>query len=373
MKRIGACLAVFVLLRLAASAQTLPELFQKAKAQVKGESWTDALKTLERLEAEAARPGNEGREAPARRADRVLPRRLRGEPRQAEKAQADFAAFLALQPNATMDPSMYSKKAIAAFRGGARLSTCLRPRPADGRPAMFAAFQEFKLPPNSGEQVNEALGRRSDPLDHDGRGEADAGRELSFGGGAGRSSSRSSGSRAIRSPAIPDNSYQARRSSGAWRFADAHFVQAEGDAGQHDGPRHGVRPARAADLRRAQAAPRRRRRLGRGGPGRREVAEPAMRCRIAGPTASSSGHAASAAADTVHRSGDAGHRLRPQLARGLALPQGAPAQGRPLPAGRRRVHHPEGLRRRACCSATRRRWRRSTRRASGRRRARNDP
>ncbi len=32
---------------ISARAQTLPELFQKAKAQVKGEAWQDALKTLE--------------------------------------------------------------------------------------------------------------------------------------------------------------------------------------------------------------------------------------------------------------------------------------------------------------------------------------
>ena len=59
MKRIGAVFAAFLLFSAASPAQTLPELFQKAKAQVKGESWAEALKTLEKLDAEAALPGNE--------------------------------------------------------------------------------------------------------------------------------------------------------------------------------------------------------------------------------------------------------------------------------------------------------------------------
>ncbi len=98
------------------SAQSLPELFQKAKAQVKGESWSEGLRTLEKLEVESAKPGNETArpqlEAPMAFYRGVCEANLG----MAEQAQADFEAFLALQPNASMDPSMYSKKAIEAFR-----------------------------------------------------------------------------------------------------------------------------------------------------------------------------------------------------------------------------------------------------------------
>jgi len=62
MRRLGALAAVSILLNVCvAAAQTLPELFQKAKAQVKGESWQNALKTLSLLEAEASKPGNDAR------------------------------------------------------------------------------------------------------------------------------------------------------------------------------------------------------------------------------------------------------------------------------------------------------------------------
>ena len=157
MCRLAARLAAAALfLTVTVSAQTLPELFQKAKAQVKGESWNEAMKTLALLEAESAKPGNETAraqlEAPMAFYRGVCEANLG----QAEKAQADFETFLAQKPNATMDPSMYSKKAIAAFEA-ARQNTA-PPDVSDGRPSIFLAFQEFKLPPNSGEQVNENWG-----------------------------------------------------------------------------------------------------------------------------------------------------------------------------------------------------------------------
>ena len=61
MRRLGASAAGSILLALAASlpAASLPELFHKAKAEIKGESWSPALQTLGALEGEAAKPGNE--------------------------------------------------------------------------------------------------------------------------------------------------------------------------------------------------------------------------------------------------------------------------------------------------------------------------
>ena len=158
MRRPGATFAAF-LFAASISAQSLPELFQKAKAQVKGESWSEGLKTLEKLEVEAAKPGNEAAQqqlqAPIAFYRGVCEANLGN----ADKAKADFSTFLELQPGASMDPSMYSKKAIAAFQS-ARKGQAAPPagNESDGRPAMFVAFQEFKLPPNAGEQVNEKWG-----------------------------------------------------------------------------------------------------------------------------------------------------------------------------------------------------------------------
>ncbi len=228
MRRPGATFAA-LLFAASISAQPLPELFQKAKAQVKGESWTEALKTLDALEAEAARPGNEAAQqqlaAPTAFYRGVCEANLGN----AEKAQDDFSTFLELQPGASMDPSMYSKKAIAAFQA-ARKGQAAPPagNESDGRPAMFVAFQEFKLPPNAGEPVNEKWG--DGPVkwimtDEEKRAWA----ELSSGGEWQEFVDKFWEARNPR-PGNPDNSYETtfdRRVA----FADSRFAEAEGTRG----------------------------------------------------------------------------------------------------------------------------------------------
>ena len=155
MRRFGAFAAVSILLAAAsAPAASLPELFQQAKSQVKGESWAQALATLSALEAEAGRPGNEAARqqlaAPLAFYRGVCEANL-GD---VEDARVHFAEFLTLEPNAAMDPAMYSKKAIAAFQA-ARKNAAPAPSPeSDGQSSVFQAFQEFKLPRNPGETVN---------------------------------------------------------------------------------------------------------------------------------------------------------------------------------------------------------------------------
>jgi GWxTD domain-containing protein len=148
----------FFLLAPFLTAQTLPELFYKAKAQVKGESWIEAMKTLDRLEAESAKPGYETArqqlEAPMAFYRGVCEANLG----QTEKATADFEAFLALQPNASLDPSMYSKKAIAAFEAARRRASSAQQTGSSGKHSLFVAFQEFKAPPNSAEPAGSLWG-----------------------------------------------------------------------------------------------------------------------------------------------------------------------------------------------------------------------
>jgi GWxTD domain-containing protein len=69
-----------------------------------------------------------------------------------DKAEADFERFLAVQPNTSMDPSMYSKNAIAAFEA-ARKNLVSPSDSGKGKPSLFLAFQEFKTPPNSADQA----------------------------------------------------------------------------------------------------------------------------------------------------------------------------------------------------------------------------
>jgi GWxTD domain-containing protein len=155
MQRPGSALAV-LLFSATLSAQSLPELFHKDKAQVKGESWQPALATLDQLDTESAKPGNETTrqqlEAPMAFYRGVCEANLG----HAEKAEADFEAFLALQPRASMDPSMYSKKAIAAFEAARKNAGKSGADDDEKQPAMFVAFQEFKMPPNASEPLTAA-------------------------------------------------------------------------------------------------------------------------------------------------------------------------------------------------------------------------
>ncbi len=151
MSRLGVRLVmvVFFLLSVPLSAETLAALFQKAKAQVKNQSWHDALATLDQLDVESARPGNE----PARQ-QLVAPIAFyRGVCEanldQAEKAEADFATFLQANPGSTIDKVAYSKKAVAAFEAADRDAA------PHGSLSLAQRFEEFKASPNTGEKPDE--------------------------------------------------------------------------------------------------------------------------------------------------------------------------------------------------------------------------
>ncbi len=132
-------------------AESLGDLFQKTKAQVKGGQWAEALKTLDALDAEASKPGNESY------------RRQLGGPTafyrgvceanlgRTDEARASFQAFLAETPSASIDPSMYSKQAVAAFEQARRSGGEAAAPPAipSGGPSLFQKYQEFRPPPNA--------------------------------------------------------------------------------------------------------------------------------------------------------------------------------------------------------------------------------
>jgi GWxTD domain-containing protein len=156
MRRFGAFAAGSILLALSTglSADALPQLFHKAKAQIRGESWTDALRTLDALETEASRPGNDSARAQLAAPLAFYRGVCEANLGRADEARRHFAVFLLLEPNASMDPSMYSKRAVAAFQA-ARMTAPPPPEAdADGSGSVFQAFQEFKLPRNPGEPVN---------------------------------------------------------------------------------------------------------------------------------------------------------------------------------------------------------------------------
>jgi GWxTD domain-containing protein len=134
-----------LLLAAASAAQTIPELFGRLKAEVQAGAWADGLKTLDALDAEAGKPGNETTKpqlaGPLAFYRGVCNANL------GKKAEAvqHFAAFLKLQPNATIDSAVYSKKAVAAFEKAQK-------QEAERAPSLAEAYKEFQPPADMKEQ-----------------------------------------------------------------------------------------------------------------------------------------------------------------------------------------------------------------------------
>ena len=157
--RFLALVLVLIASPLVANAQTLQELFQKAKAQVKGEAWHEALKTLDSLDAEAAKPGNEGAKQQLIGPSAFLRAVCDANLGNTDIAKQEFTTYLKVNPNANLDPSMYSKKAIAAFDEARKASAPAETdAAADNNASLFTRYQEFKPPANISEPAGEKWG-----------------------------------------------------------------------------------------------------------------------------------------------------------------------------------------------------------------------
>ena len=128
------------LIAVAGAAQSVPELFQKVKDQVKAQSWKDALATMEAVDLEAGRPANQKfqpqLEAPLAFYRGVCDANLD----RVDDAAADFETFLLLQPDASIDQSLYSAKAAAAFEQA-------KAGMAASKPSLSRAYRQFPPAP----------------------------------------------------------------------------------------------------------------------------------------------------------------------------------------------------------------------------------
>jgi GWxTD domain-containing protein len=157
MSRLGSRLVILVsfLLSVPLSAGTLSDLFDQAKAQVKSQSWQEALTTLDRLEAESVRPENETFHeqlvAPIAFYRGVCEANLD----RTGKAEADFAIFLQAQPGSRIDKTTYSKKAVNAFEAAIRLAAhdaATKEAASQSSVSLLRRFEEFRSPANLGEK-----------------------------------------------------------------------------------------------------------------------------------------------------------------------------------------------------------------------------
>ncbi len=158
MRRILTPSLLLLLVAVSAAAATLPSLFHQAKEQFRLAAYADCLATLDRLEAESKLPGNEAYRAqlaPGLAFYRGASQAALG---RTDEARSNFETFLAYQPNASLDPSIYPPRVIAALeetRKGLQ-------KPAPGQPAAtgpaqtgsfaaaYRAFSARELPVSDG-------------------------------------------------------------------------------------------------------------------------------------------------------------------------------------------------------------------------------
>jgi GWxTD domain-containing protein len=133
------------------AAETVPELFTKVKEQVKAEKWNDALVTMEVIDTEAAKPANKQYQAPLEGPLAFYRGVCEASLGNADKAQADFEAFLRTKPDAGIDDKIYSKKAVAAFAAAQKSI-------ASAGPSIARAYADFKAPAKASEPASAAWG-----------------------------------------------------------------------------------------------------------------------------------------------------------------------------------------------------------------------
>jgi GWxTD domain-containing protein len=136
-------------------AATLPELFQKAKEEVKLGSYDSALKTIQELETASSQPGFEKDKAALAPVLAFYKGVCHAALGKSDEARGEFSAYLATSPNASMDPAMYPKKVVAVFEETRRAAVSAKSEGGSGSGGggggvgITAAYQGFKFQPSA--------------------------------------------------------------------------------------------------------------------------------------------------------------------------------------------------------------------------------
>src|SRR5512132_2435025 len=134
-----------------AHAATAPELFRKMKTEYSLAQYSRALETLQALDTESARPENEHVRAQLEPAVAFYRGAILASLGRSAEAKAAFRQYLDLEPNAGVDPGLYSSSVVKAFEQ-ARKERAAAPKPSDSpanSPAntgsLAKAFERFHV------------------------------------------------------------------------------------------------------------------------------------------------------------------------------------------------------------------------------------
>lgn len=145
MKKVLSFFLLSLAIALPVAAEALGELFQKAKEQVKATRWTEALQTLDTLDAASREPALEAQRKQLEPALAFYRAVSMANLDRAAEAQAQFQIYLTATPNTSLDRGMYSKKAVDAFENARKTMARSGGEVAPGLPSLATAYRDFRL------------------------------------------------------------------------------------------------------------------------------------------------------------------------------------------------------------------------------------
>ncbi len=145
MKRLFAFSVVSFLLAAILSASDLGQLLQRAKEQFRLGSYEAALRTLSQLDAESRAEGLERDRAALEPILAFYRGACDASVGKQEAARSEFAAYLVYEPNARLDPALYSKKVVAVFEQ-ARRGVKSRTNVTEQSDSLALAYRDFPRP-----------------------------------------------------------------------------------------------------------------------------------------------------------------------------------------------------------------------------------
>ncbi len=152
MRRLPALLLFAFSLTSFLAGAALPELLQRAKEQFRLGSYSDALAALSELDAESQKPGFEKDRAALQPVLAFYRGASYAALGKSAEARGQFEVFLAFQPNATLDPALYSKKVIAAFEE-TRTSLRRKAEQPEESGSLAMAYRAFPIPRSEREEL----------------------------------------------------------------------------------------------------------------------------------------------------------------------------------------------------------------------------
>lgn len=141
-----------ILFAVSLGAADLPKLLQKAKEQFRLASYSDALSTLDELERASQGEGHEKDRAALAPVLAFYRGASLASLDRKDEAREQFEAFLAFQPNAALDPAVYSKKIINALEDARRTLAASKELP-EQTGSLSTAYRAFPNPRHE-EQVS---------------------------------------------------------------------------------------------------------------------------------------------------------------------------------------------------------------------------